>query len=297
MSVASSCRRYVNRLPMGQLFGTRELLAYGNRGAVDKATQGMVRSGMILKMANGVFVRNDVNLVEPSIEEIARTKARVFGKHLIPSGLAQAANLGLERPIKLRRKGKNLVMPKPPFPGTTFGVLGTTSAFWTVHGYVQLKHMSARKYFVAQQNVGEILAGVWQASEDATINFNSILMRADLNWEKYRQFLQLAGWVPEWVHEQYRSVQMSGQIHVPWKLYPVDLVTFPTVCLQRGAKQKVKETAGVYRIGIGHGGSIVSAPSCEGALDSAGVLGLRCECAFGECKFRKESGIFSSGFG
>lgn len=294
MSIAGMCRWYVNQLPVGQLFATRDLLSYGHRSAVDKATQSMVKSGMVLKKARAVFVRNDKNLKETTIEEIAETKARVFGKHIIPSGIAQAAKLGLERPIKLRKKGKKMVFPKPPFPGTTFAVLGTTSQFWTVHGDVQLKHISARKYFAAQQKVGEILAGIWQASVDATINFNAILMKADLNREQYRQFLQLATWVPEWVHAQYRNAQLGGQIHTPWKLYPVDNVSFPAVLLGRKVRAKVKETASVYLIDAGSGIGKSREPRCEDELDSPDALGLLSNCAAGEYKFKIRKRLFSS---
>lgn len=293
MGSTSMCRWYVNQLPPGQCFHTRELLTYGKRGTIDKATQAMVRSGMVLKVARAVFVRNDINLKEPTIEEIASTKARAFGKHIIPSELAQAAKLGLERPSKLRKKGNKLVPPKPPYPGTTFAVLGTTSEFWTVHGYVRLKHLSARKFFAAQHNVGELLTGIWQASKEAKIDFQKILAKANLQPQQHIRMRELAAWVPEWVHEKFRNLNMRGKIHAPWRLYPFVELAFPKSLVVPKLKV-VRESPEVYAVGTKFGVGQEACAGCEDALDLPAMLGLLNERKATEYNFKIVKSHFSS---
>ncbi len=294
MGVFSLCRKYVNELPKGQIFVTRELLAYGNRDSVDKCTQAMVGSAMIRRLARGVFVRNDMGLKDPPIEKIAEAKARGFAKHIIPGARAQAEVLGLEKPDKLRKKGKKMVRPKPPYPGVTFAVLGTTSEFWTIHGYVKLQHVSARKYFVAQHKVGEVLAGIWHASKDAYVDYLSILKKANFRTDEHRRFRELANWVPEWVHEHFRAEFPGANIHAPWRLYPFTQIPFPESLVKVKSLPKVKEVLAVYRVGTEYSVSLVERMGNHDVLDPQHVRGLLTACAQPEYNFKLLPNLFSS---
>jgi hypothetical protein len=294
MGVFSLCRKYVNELPKGQMFVTRELLTYGNRDSVDKCTQAMVGSAMVRRLARGVFMRNDIGLKDPPIEMIAAAKARGFAKHIIPGGIAQAAGLGLEKPIKLRKKGKRMVRPKPPYPGVTFGVLGTTSEFWTVHGYVKLQHVSARKYFVAQHKVGEVLAGIWHASKDAYVDYLSILKKANFKTDEHRRFRELAAWVPEWIHEHLRDYFPGANIHVPWRLYPFTQPAFPESLVKVKGLPKVKEVSRVYRVGTEYSVSPGEWEGNQDVLDPQHVRGLLTACTQTEYNFKLLPDLFSS---
>jgi hypothetical protein len=294
MGVFNLCRKYVNELPEEKIFVTRELLAYGDRGSVDKCTQAMVGSAMIRRMARGVFVRNDIGMKDPPIEKIAEAKARAFGKHIIPSCLAQAAGLGLEIPIKLRKKGKKMVRAKPPYSGVTFAVLGTTSVFWTIHGFVKLQHIAARKYFVAQHKVGEVLAGVWHAGKDANIDFLSILRKANFKSEENRRSKELANWVPEWIHEHFRAHYQGANIHAPWRLYPFTELSFPESLMKGKRQLRVKEVTGIYRVGTVCGVSQSERKSNHDVLDPQDLLGLLTACSQGEYNFKLQPDLFSS---
>ncbi len=294
MGAFNFCRKYVNELPRGQIFVTRELLAYGNRDSIDKCTQAMVGSAMIRRLARGVFVRNDLGLPDPPIEKIAEAKARAFGKHIIPSGVAQALKLELEKPVKLRKKGKKMVAPKPPFPGTTFAVLGTTSEFLTIHGYVKLQHIAARKYFVAQHKVGELLAGIWHASEDAYPKFQTLLRNANFQTEEHRRFKELANWVPEWIHQHFRAEHAGANIHAPWQLYPFTKLTFPETLMKEKGHSRVKEGEGIYRIRTKYSVRLHQWKSDQDALDSQDLLGLLTACGQGEYNLKLTGDLFSS---
>lgn len=294
MSVYSRCRKYVNELPTGQCFATRELLTYGHRDAVDKCTQAMVGSGFVLRMARGVFVRNDLGLKLPTIEEIAETKARAFSKHMLPSKVAQAGVFGLEKPFKPRKKNSK-TLPKKVFPPATatFSVLGTTSMFLTVHGYVKLEHISARKFFVAQHDLGKMLTGIWHASKDANINFEMLLWKANFAVTENRKFRQLAAWVPEWVHEHFRSPHESLLVHVPWRLYPFVEVPFPEV-LSKMKPFSVQEGKEIYRFDTGCGASELLLGSSQDEAVSPRLRGLLVACLWGEHKFNMVRDHFSS---
>lgn len=295
MGVFSRCRKYVNELPKQQIFVTRELLTYGCRDAVDKCVQGMVRTGFIVRLARGVFVRNDADLKEPTIIQIAEAKARAFSKHLLPSKVAQAAALGLEKPPKQKKKKKKVKVAKKIFPPATatFSVLGTTSMFFTIHGYVKLEHISARKFFVAQHELGKMVAGIWHASAEAVFSFPKLMSKANFSVEEYKKLRQLAAWVPEWVHEYFRSEHDSLLVHVPWRLYPFTRVQFPEVFFQKKAKGVLEEEEGVYRLGT-EGGADALPCGSHGVRDSRRLLGLLTACIWSEHKFNFGKDRFSS---
>ena len=86
---------FINRLPSGQIFTTRDLLHTAWRAAVDKALSRLVAKEYIIRLSRGVFIRNDYKVIMPSIEKIAHVKAESFGKHILSHGADAAQQLGL----------------------------------------------------------------------------------------------------------------------------------------------------------------------------------------------------------
>ena len=86
---------FINRLKSGQIFTTRDLLHTGWRAAVDKALSRLVAREYIIRLSRGVFIRNDYQVIMPSIDKIANVKAAAFGKHILAHGADAARQLGL----------------------------------------------------------------------------------------------------------------------------------------------------------------------------------------------------------
>lgn len=72
----------------GDMFTTRELLRYGNRNAIDQVTYRLVKAGIIIRLAWGVFVRQEDYTGEdlPGPMEVARVKARAFSREVFILG-------------------------------------------------------------------------------------------------------------------------------------------------------------------------------------------------------------------
>lgn len=73
-------RRQIRRIPSDIIFTTRQLLNYSTRAIVDKTLSNLVKSGHIVRLARGVFIRDGSNI--PSLYQIAYAKARAFGKEI-----------------------------------------------------------------------------------------------------------------------------------------------------------------------------------------------------------------------
>src|SRR5262245_59954202 len=96
MWTASKIRRFVSQLPKGQIFASMELVHMGPRYMIDSTTSNMVKAGVIIRLARGVFVRNDDDLELPSKEEVAAYNAKIFAKRIFVHGSQAAAALGLK---------------------------------------------------------------------------------------------------------------------------------------------------------------------------------------------------------
>ncbi|MBX9687782.1 MAG: type IV toxin-antitoxin system AbiEi family antitoxin domain-containing protein [Candidatus Obscuribacterales bacterium] len=80
MSVAARIRKFLVRTEKGQLFTTRQFLGYGSRGAVDQTLYSLVKHGVIMRIARGVFMLAGSGL--PSAFEVAKVKAAAFYKQV-----------------------------------------------------------------------------------------------------------------------------------------------------------------------------------------------------------------------
>jgi hypothetical protein len=73
-------RKHLSLLKPGEIFTTRDLLSYGRRNTVDKATHDFVKAGYITRLAFGVFVVTHTSRAAYTVAEIVTRKAIAFGK-------------------------------------------------------------------------------------------------------------------------------------------------------------------------------------------------------------------------
>jgi hypothetical protein len=81
-STASMVRAKVEYFGPDIVFTTRDILECGKRTAVDHALSRLVKSGVIRRLAAGVFIAVVATAPDPSAEEIAGAKAAAFRKHI-----------------------------------------------------------------------------------------------------------------------------------------------------------------------------------------------------------------------
>lgn len=73
-------RKHLSLLKPGEIFTTRDLLSYGRRNTIDKATYDFVKAGYITRLAFGVFVVTHKSRKSYTVAEIVTRKAIAFGK-------------------------------------------------------------------------------------------------------------------------------------------------------------------------------------------------------------------------
>lgn len=134
MSTASSIRTYLSGRGGNSLFTTREVLHCGSRHSVDQALHLMVKSGELVRWANGVFSLPSTN--PPNPEEVARIKAISRGDSLTNPSYNPFS-------YRLAETGQST---------TIFGTTGSTSSFRFGQLRIQLKHTGKRKLDISDRS-------------------------------------------------------------------------------------------------------------------------------------------------
>lgn len=188
MSTTWFIRSYIMRLPAGRMFTTRELLGFGTRVAVDQALFRMVKKGMIRRLARGVFLLNDQVTPDPPVEDVARVKARAFGKRIACHG-ADAAN----------KRGLPVETNQIP----TYATNGRSSSFRYGELTVHLKGIGPRKMLAGDNPAGLTVKGLWHLGKTACNGAAFAAATLDFNRRDRQELRRLAVLVPAWMSRHF----------------------------------------------------------------------------------------------
>lgn len=139
--------RFISELPQGKTFTSIQCMQYGPRTSVDQALCRMVKAGRIVRVAYGVFVRNDDQAPLPSVAEIAEAKAKAFGKQIYIHGR------------QLARKFRLLEAEQEE--QARFLVHASSSSFNTIHQRVYFEHASPRRTRIRGSKAAQMVAALW----------------------------------------------------------------------------------------------------------------------------------------
>lgn len=182
-------RRHIFRLPDNVPFLTRDFLSYGHRAAVDQCLSRMVKSGLIKRLARGVFIKPKPGAGLPSAYEVAKVKAEAFGRTIYLSGAQAAVKLGFSEPAR-------------PSNELTFLIAGHSSSFQYGDLRIRLKSMSS-KYLKLEDDFPALATRAFLHFGKHT-DTNQILDHPRLFlWKDDKYALRLAArWMPTWLSER-----------------------------------------------------------------------------------------------
>jgi hypothetical protein len=85
MLTTARVSKHISSLPKGKLFSTKELLTYGTRAAVDQCLYRLVKARKVIRLASGVFMRQDFDITPSLAQTLVISKAKAFCKRIIES--------------------------------------------------------------------------------------------------------------------------------------------------------------------------------------------------------------------
>ncbi|HEY9784033.1 MAG TPA: DUF6088 family protein [Candidatus Obscuribacterales bacterium] len=182
MYVASLIRAHIFGLPPDMIFSTRDLLHFGRRSAVDQTLYRLVKSGFIVRVARGLFIRDGSAIL--STAEVAAAKAKAFGRKIISHGLDAAHAMGL-------------VANGNSHP--VFSTDGHSTSFQFGCVRIELKQICPRKMLLGESTVGLLIRGMWilgPSGIDAKMLRRTM---ARLRRSDHDQLMASARYMPAWI--------------------------------------------------------------------------------------------------
>jgi hypothetical protein len=185
-------RIHILRLAEGMAFTTRNVLAYGNRPAVDQVLSRFVKDGFIRRLARGIFVRDSSNRVSFTIWDIANLKSGSFQRKL-----AKHAKTTFQEIFE-----KDYCKPQ-----SIFAINGSTSKFKMGETIVHLKETCQRKAALSETVIGQRMRALWEAGRnnvtDAMVSQALVFQRggAARTWLRAN-----FGLLPAWLADRYHRI-------------------------------------------------------------------------------------------
>lgn len=187
MWTSAQILQHIDQLASDAVFTTRDLLTYGKRGAVDQTLYRMVKCGLIIRLARGVFIKNVIGQREVSLREVAETKAAAFGKKLMTHAHDCAIKLGLiDEP-------NQLVM---------FNVSGHSSSFKCGDVQIILQGVSARRFVLRDSQHGMLMRAFWYMERMNFKRPDYWLSIGSLSSSEHFKLLKRARWIPSWLSDR-----------------------------------------------------------------------------------------------
>ena len=180
-------KRHIYRLKEGEIFTTRDLLAYGKRSAIDNLTYRLVKKGQITRLAYGVFCKTWVWNAKATAHEIAEAKMKAWGKRIwleeSPDESARKHNLS-----------SDLIL----------SVSGSSSSFKTyLNVKVKLRARGQRRMKLGETPIGVLARNLWNAERSQfTERVAEDVLRRIPRAER-TNFFALFRLVPAWITDRY----------------------------------------------------------------------------------------------
>lgn len=153
--VVKCIKEKISQLPIGEPFSSKELVCFGTRAAVDQNLSRLVKTGEVMRVTRGVYVRpkqsKHVGAVTPEPMSVAHAKLLTERETVQVHG-AEAA----------RQFGFTTQVPTTP----VFCTSGSNRKFRVGNLRVKLKHVSPRKLALAGTPAGNALSALWYVGKE-----------------------------------------------------------------------------------------------------------------------------------
>ncbi len=180
--------RHASDLPEGALLHPQALLHLGNRAAIDQALSRLARSGRLLRVCQGVYVRpveTRFGPRPPAIDRVVASLSTLWGETIVPCGGAAANALGLTTQVPVR----SVYLTSGPNRRLTFGEVT-----------VELRHAPRWQLAAPHRPAGAIVRALaWLGPEDIETNLEIAERR--LSSEDMEELAETRAVMPAWIAE------------------------------------------------------------------------------------------------
>lgn len=187
-SLAERIMAYVETLPEATPIGPGSLLHLGQRSAVDKALSRLTRSGDLLRIYRGIYMRTIPTRFGPrgpGMRKALDALERLWGEIIIPAGGSAANCLGLTTQNAVR---------------SVYLTSGPRRRLWFGAHPVDLRHAPGWQLFAPRSQAGQVIRALaWLHRHQADDALKTVL--PTLTEEDLRELSIARAVVPMWMAE------------------------------------------------------------------------------------------------
>ncbi len=187
-SLPKRIMEYAESLPEATPLCPAGLLHLGNRAAIDQALSRLARSGKLMRICQGVYMRpkqTRFGECAPSVGKALRSLAALWGETIVPSGGSAANCLGLTTQNPVRA----VYLTSGPSRRLHFGALT-----------VELRHAPRWQLAAPHRKAGEVIRALaWLGPEEVEDSLETVL--PTLSEEDLKELSAVRAIMPIWMAE------------------------------------------------------------------------------------------------
>ena len=185
MKTTELIRQHIKKMPTGEPFTPTVFLNYGTRATVYKTLDRLAKTGELMRVTHGVFVKpqkSKYGNVPPTIEKVAMAKAN-------------GAPIELHGAEAILRFGLSTQVPVQPVYYTT----GSSKRFKMGQLPITLRHISPRKLVSPGTNVGLAISALWYLGKEQVSSNVFEAIKSKLTSGEFEELRQSAAAMPAWM--------------------------------------------------------------------------------------------------
>lgn len=190
----------VAQTPIGEPFSSKELLNLGTRAAVDQSLSRLVKSGEVLRVTRGVYVKPKQNQYVGAV--IPETLKVVQAKLVAENECVQVHGAEAARQFELTTQ-----VPTTP----VFCTSGSSRHFRIGNLQVKLKRVSPRKMLLAGTPAGTALSALWYIGKGNVSESVIEKIKQKLPAAEFETLSAAKGAMPAWMANAFYRYEQSGR--------------------------------------------------------------------------------------
>lgn len=198
-TTARQIEKRINGLKRGKPFSPSQFLKFGSRGAVDQTLHRLVKSGKIVRLSRGIYVKPERNpyigVVTPPIFEIAKVKADSTNSRIEIGGAEAAHRFGLTTQVPLRY---------------VFYTTGTSAKLKIKNSDIEFKHVSPRFMELAGTAAGAAFVALRYLGKEGVTLAALRQIESRLSKEDFQKLLEAKQMMPSWMVSIVKEYQQEA---------------------------------------------------------------------------------------
>jgi len=211
MWTAASVRRQIYNYIDNKPFSIRDFLNYGPRAAVDQVFYRMVKRGIIIRIARGLYIKDGAPI--PSVQEVAITKAKAFHKTIAIHGSEAAHVLGIDNPASGLNPARNMMEVFETLkrnaetnPEPIYAVGGRSSAFRYGDKVIRFKGTSPKLIAQGDDPVGLVIRALAYVGKEICDAYVASCAVRGFNIQQREKFRESTQYMYAWMHKCYTNI-------------------------------------------------------------------------------------------